>query len=473
MAKRAEIEGKAQAKAYMEAKVKAEADEDERLRAEQAKRAREIADVLRTKVESDAEAPDEGGTPAKRRVPKRRGNLVRNLAFALVGGLVVAVAAVHVVPMRGLATKVEKAMSAWLNDDVSISATTFRLLPSPHLNVQNLTVGKALEAKAATGKVFVDLGSLLGDTVSINAVELENVTIGAEAVKRILPVWARAEGKGAGGGIPSIRLVAVKMDVKPELDPFNATLLFSPDGAFKQANLNSAGGWVVGFKPLEKGLEVDFTARNWKLPVGAPIPISDVRMKGTLTGSELIVPEFEGSAMEGKVNGTLKVSWAQGVRMESDLSVERMSAAALIRAFTKDIAVIGRFDGNFAFAAEAPTVEAIFTNPRVQGKFKLGEGSISNVDLVAVMQSDSAGTRAGVTKFNEVTGEFSSVNRGASFRQVNLQGGVLRGNGQVDVGNNSSLSGRVNLEIRSQVAQDRGAFAVSGTVSRPIVRRGG
>ena len=107
----------------------------------------------------------------------------------------------------------------------------------------------------------------------------------------------------------------------------------------------------------------------------------------------------------------------------------------------------------------------------MQGKFKLGEGSISNVDLVAVMQSDS--TRAGVTKFNEVTGEFSSVNRGASFRQVNLQGGVLRGNGQVDVGNNSSLSGRVNLEIRSQVAQDRGAFAVSGTVSRPIVRRGG
>ena len=43
----------------------------------------------------------------------------------------------------------------------------------------------------------------------------------------------------------------------------------------------------------------------------------------------------------------------------------------------------------------------------------------------------------------------------------------------MDVGNNSTLSGRVSLEIRSQVAQDRGAFAVSGTVSRPIVRRGG
>jgi hypothetical protein len=31
----------------------------------------------------------------------------------------------------------------------------------------------------------------------------------------------------------------------------------------------------------------------------------------------------------------------------------------------------------------------------------------------------------------------------------------------------------VALEIRSQVAQDRGAFNVSGTVGRPIIRRGG
>jgi len=473
MAKRAEIEGKAQAKAYMEAKVKAEADEDERLRQESSKRAKEIADVLRTKVEPDAVAPEGGGPPVKRKAYKRKGNLVRNVAFALIGSLVVAVVGVHVVPMRGLAVKVEKALSAWLNDDVSIAATTFRLIPSPHLNVQNLGVGKALEAKAATGRIYVDLGSLLGDKVSISSVELEGVTITSEAVARILPVWGKLDGKSAAGGIATIRLSSVKMDVKPAIEPFNALLSFNRDGTFKQANLNSGSAWSVAFKPAEKGMDIDFNARNWTLPIGAPIPINDVRLKGTLVGSEIVVPEFEASAMEGKVNGTLKVSWAQGVRLESDLSVEKMSAGALIKSFTKDIAVTGRFDGNFAFATDGPSVEGLFTNPRVQGKFRLGEGSISNVDLVAVMQSDSAGSRAGVTKFNEVTGEFASVNKGASYRQVNLQGGVLRGNGQVDVGNNSALSGRVNLEIRSQVAQDRGAFAVSGTVSRPIVRRGG
>jgi hypothetical protein len=56
---------------------------------------------------------------------------------------------------------------------------------------------------------------------------------------------------------------------------------------------------------------------------------------------------------------------------------------------------------------------------------------------------------------------------------VNLQGGVLRGNGSFEIGQSSALSGRAVLEIRSQVAQDRGSFNLSGTVSRPIIRRGG
>jgi uncharacterized protein involved in outer membrane biogenesis len=250
-------------------------------------------------------------------------------------------------------------------------------------------------------------------------------------------------------------------------------MVFDRNGALKQATLNAGTTWTLGIRPAEGGLDLDFSARNWTLPIGAPIPVGDVRMKGKLAGTEIVVPEFEGSAMEGQVNGTLRISWAQGVRLESDLSLAKVNAKELVAAFTKDISVTGKLEGNFSIQTEGPTVEALFANPRAQGKFRVGEGSVSNVDLVAVMQSDSAGTRAGVTKFAELTGEFASQNRGASYKQVNLQGGVLRGNGTLDIGNNSSLTGRLALEIRSQVAQDRGAFAVSGTVSRPIVKRGG
>jgi uncharacterized protein involved in outer membrane biogenesis len=220
-------------------------------------------------------------------------------------------------------------------------------------------------------------------------------------------------------------------------------------------------------------MEIDFSARNWALPLGAAIPVSDISMKGTLIGSEIVVPEFEARALDGKVNGTLRVSWAQGIRLESELALAKVSARDLVAAFTKDIAFTGRMDGNLTVVAEGPSVERLFAATRAQGKFRIGEGSISNVDLVAVMQSDAAGQRAGVTKFAELTGELTATNDRTSLRQVSLQGGVLRGNGAVEITGHSNLSGRLSLEIRSQVAQDRGSFVVSGTIARPVIRRGG
>ncbi len=470
MEKRAEVEGKAQAKAYMQAKEKAERDEDQRLREQQAKKAREIADILRTKVEPDEVAPTHA--PAARRHRRKR-SILKPVLASIIGVLVLAVIALHVVPLRPYAQKIERSMSAWLHDDVSISSLTFRLYPVPHLNVTGFAVGKVLDAKATEGRIYLDIATLFGDHPKITTLELDNVTISPEAVRRI-PTWGRAEGKGAAGGISQVVLRGVKLDVQPALDPFDATLVFTPAGALRQANLRgSQGQWSLLMRPNDKGYDFDFNVNNWTLPLGAAVQVSTARLQGTLEGSQIVVPDFEAHVLEGTVNGTLQVSWQSGVHMESELSVTRINAKELITAFTPDISVTGKLDGNFTVAADGPTLPQLFEAPRVQGKFKLAEGSVSNADLVAVMQSDAAGQRAGVTKFAELTGEYAAAEKRASFRQLALQGGVLRGSGGVDIASNSALAGHLALEIRSQVAQDRGAFTVTGTVARPNIHRGG
>ncbi len=470
MEKRAEIEGKAQAKAYMSAKAKAELDEDERIRGEQARKAREIADILRTRVEPDNAAPE--SAPAKRRSRGRRKGVVKTVFFALLFSVILAVGLLHVIPMRTIAVKIEQSLGAWLHDDVSIASLTFRLFPTPHLRAENIAVGRLLDAKAASGRIYLDIPTLFSERVSINSVELDNVTISSDAVKRI-PSWGDPKGKSQVGAISTIKLRGVKLDVKPAIESFDATLTFARDGTLGHARL-SGGAWNLVMKPMDKGgVDLDFSARNWTLPVGVAIPVSDVALKGTLSGSEIVVPEFEASAMEGKVQGTLRVSWASGIKLESDLALSKVDAKELVGAFTKDISITGKLDGNFSLASEGPSVEALFQSPRAQGKFRIADGSVSNVDLVAVMQSDAAGQRAGVTKFIELTGEYAGAEHRASYRQIALQSGVLRGNGAVEVNNASALSGRVALEIRSQVAQDHGAFTITGTVGRPIIKRGG
>ena len=479
MAKRAEIEGKAQAKAYMEAKARAEVEEDERMRQEQARRAKEIADVLRTKVSSTVERDDEAPVRQKaaaRRRPRKRGGLLKTVVYGTFGVVALVLVALHVVPLRPYAAKIERAMSGWLHDDVSIASLTFRLLPSPHLRVEGLAVGKLLDAKATQGRIYMDIFTLFGEHPAITEIDLDGVSVSSEAVRRI-PAWGKPEGKAAAGGIALIRLRGVKMEVQPAIESFDADLTFARDGRLNEARLSGPGGrWHLDMKPGNDGTALSFNARDWQLPMGAPLQVSDVSMKGTLAGNEILVPEFEASALEGHVNGTLRVNWtAPGgpYHLDSELALAKVNAANLISTFTKDIAITGRLDGNFNVATDGPTLDKLFAAPRVQGKFHLTEGSISNVDLVAVMQSDSAGTRAGVTKFAELSGEYGAAEQRSAFRQVSLQGGVLRGNGAFDIGSSSNISGHVQLEIRSQVAQDRGAFNVSGTISRPIIRRGG
>lgn len=467
MTRRAELEGKAQAKAYMQAKQQAELDEEARIRAEQERKAREIAEVLRTKVEADVE---EAAAPAKRR-PRKKVPWVRNILVSLGVILVVGVGALHVVPLRGYANKLEKGIGGWLHESVSISNLKFSLVPTPHLNIEGFAVGKALDATATTGRIYLDIPALLSDRIVVNSLELDNVAITGDAPRRILS-WGKKEGKAEAAVIESVRLRGVKLDVKPAVSPFEATLTFGRDGSFKSVNL-VGDRWSGSVRPREASYEVNFSARAWELPIGAPLPVSDVSAKGVLTANDITFSEFEADAMEGKVNGTLQLGWAQNFRLASDLALSRARAEALVGAFTRDIAITGRVEGNFTVAAESPTLATLLDAPRVQGKFRIADGSISNADLVAAMQSPDAAGRAGVTKFAELSGEMGAGDGRVSYRSLNLQGGVLRGGGGIDIAANGNLSGRLSVEIRSNVAQDRGAFSVSGTVAKPILRRGG
>jgi hypothetical protein len=329
MTKRAELEGKAQARAYMEAKAQAELEEDAKMRADQERKAREIADILRTKVEADEEAPD--AQPAKR-VFRRRRSIAKPLAVAFVAALILGVVLLHVVPLHGYATKIERTMSGWLQDDVSITTLKFQGYPTPHLKFENLAVGKQL-AKSVSGRIYMDLATLFGERPTVHAIELDNVSLTQEAVRRIL-TWGKVEGKT--GEIDAIRMRGVKLDIRPAIEPFEADLTFSKKGALSVARLlGPSGGWTLVMKPTEAGMDLDFSARNFTLPIGAPLQVGSVQMKGTLAGNQIVVPEFEAFAMEGKVSGSLRATWGTNVRLESELTLAKLHADQLIGAFTR------------------------------------------------------------------------------------------------------------------------------------------
>ena len=463
-----------------EEKARAEEEAEQRQRDAQVARLKELAD------QQELAAANESGPSPLKRTRKKGGGTLRWVVLGVIAMLVVAVVLVQVVPLGGVNMRLEKSLSAWLHDDVSSAGFRVALFPRPHVKFENFSLGKALDAKAASGKLYMDLATLFGDSFVIDTLELTEVNIAADALPRALK-WGEAEGRGKGIEIGRIVLRSVKINVNGVvLEDFDAELKIDKAGKVVQASAKSKDGkWNIDVAPNKPAAgeatagiavndpwAVDFSARGMNLPLGTPVPISNFSAKGTMFDGGMVFPLIEVKFFEGTGSGNLKVSWKQGVSFNGELGIEKVKVDQLTQVFTRDVSLSGRLEGKFAASGEAATVGALLDKPNIQGNFEVKEGTVGNVDLVQVMRSP--GSVGGQTKFSELSGQLRVSDGVVRYEKLKLVGGVLLANGSVNVVQGTSvLSGGVNSEIRSSVAQDRASFSVGGKVSRPALRRGG
>lgn len=463
--------------------------------AEQQSRIAQIARLreLREKNEqlANERAAAEAGRP-KRKVAKQKRNWLSWIAVSVIGLLVIGLGLLQVVPLGAMNTRLEKSLSAWMHDDVSSGNLRVALFPRPHIKLEQIAVGKLLDAKAASGKLYLDFSSLFGDKFAVDTMELTDVTISADALQRAVK-WAQPSDRGTGIAIENITLKNIKLNVPGiNIEGFDSDLKLDSNGAIVAANARSRDGkWTLGMRPDDapaavgtttptvtppaaSGWAIDFSARNMPLPFGAPIPITDVKAKGTWAGQEVNFPQIEFLLLEGSGSGNLRAEWKQGVSFQSNFNVQKLKVNQLAEVFTRDIALTGRMGGEFTASGTASTMSELLAKPRVEGKYIVTDGAISNVDLVQAMRSPDSGGRGGQTKFSELTGQLRTVDAVTRFEKVRLSGGVLIANANVGVASaTGNLSGTINSEIRSNVAQDRAVFGLSGNVARPVLKRGG
>ncbi len=464
-----------------EKKSRRDEDAEAASRAAQVTRLRELQEQAeRTQLEQ----ADAGDMP-KRRGPQKERHLLRWASVGLVGIVVLAVLLIQVVPLQAVNARLEKSLAGWVHDDVSSSNLRISLFPRPHLKLDQLALGKLLDAKASSGKIYMDLMALFGDHFIIDTIELNGVTVSAEALARA-PQWSTAAGPASKIEIGRVLLKDVKLEVTGvALDAFDVDLKFDKAGAITKAALRGSGGkWTLDLAPdktaaadgtVPAGLwAVDFAAQGMKLPVGPEIPITDLKGKGTLNGAEINFPQLEIKLLEGSGTGSLRADWRQGINFSAGMTLQKIKLDQLAAVFTRNIGMSGRMDGEFSVSASAPALGSVLDRPKIQGNFVLKDGAISNIDLVQAMRSPDSGGRGGQSKFTELTGQLNATDGVIRYEKLKFSGGVLLANGNVVVGyDKGALSGNIVSEIRSKVAQDRAAFGLSGSVSRPVLKRGG
>ncbi|MDX2217632.1 MAG: hypothetical protein SF172_01235 [Burkholderiales bacterium] len=467
---RIDAERKAREKAEKKARAREEEEEEERQR--QVEHLKLLQAQADERARKEQEALESGGASRHQRVklkgPTPWGTYIGIALVVLIGGFI---GIIHVIPLGSVQSKIQRGLAGWLHDDVSISGVNFALFPSPRLKLGAVTVGKARDATAGSGVIQIPIGALFDQNVRIETLELQAVTISEDAAARI-GLWGKNEDRPANVSIDRVVLRNVKVESQQlVLNEFNANFRFER-GALKSASLQAIDNkWGLDIKPEADGWTVEATVRGMPLPIGAPIPIDDVKAKGTIQGTQLIFPEIAGTAYFGSFTGSLKADWASGINVNAEISTKDVSLAPLFETFTKDVAISGRMEGAFSITASSPTLGGLLKAPNIVGNYTVKEGSVSNVDLVQAMRTEGGG-RGGATKFAELAGGLAVSGGEVRYNKLRLQGGVILANGEVVVGASDQLGGRIGVELRSSVAQDRGSFGISGTVQKPTLKRG-
>ena len=334
--------------------------------------------------------------------------------------------------------------------------------PLPQLRAEQVVIGTQPEVRIAAVKATPELGSLVSERKVFKTVELQGLNLSREHLAGVL--W----GKGADSAMRIDRVVAkgMKLDVPGlALPPLDAQLAFKA-GTVESATIEAPDGALLIRLDI-KGARTDarIEAKRLTLPFGGIVQFEDFSGRGTLTPSELVLTEFEASALGGSIGGNARVRWQPSWTLDGEIAARGMDAGKV----AGPLIAGGRLAGRAAYTMKASTPDKLEPSARLDGSFTVQKGSLGTVDLTRILQGASA--TGGTTLFSEMSGSVVLETGRIHARQVRLVAGLLNATGAADMDAQKNLSGRFLVELRAQASQARSGLVLSGSVSAPDFRR--
>ncbi|MDP2323990.1 MAG: AsmA-like C-terminal region-containing protein, partial [Gammaproteobacteria bacterium] len=341
------------------------------------------------------------------------------------------------------------------------------------MNLENVRIGLTQDVKAGSVMLSMGLGSVFGKNKFIEEIEADSVTVAEEVLSR-LPKWQEAAAADPRLQIARLRLNDLKLESRAlQLPALNVDLLLIADGAIGRASVSTADGKLrVELTP--RGSEVDIAVaadQGWVPAIGPAIQFTDLTAKAVASGTEIRVDEFNALFYGGAAKGSARIQWGGPWTLEGDVGIERAGLQELMSVFTKDAKSSGQLEATLRYAMSSPTLATLFNTPRVDGSFTARKGDLDGVDLVRALQVGGRdNVQGGATRFEEISGTVSVANNRYQYRNLRLSAGLLSATGGAEIAPDKDVSGRVAVELRSQAAQMRGNFNVTGNLKAIVLR---
>jgi len=471
-----EEERQARIREQEESKVKREQERlrQEAMKVENERRARE-EDLLRRRKEQEERDRKRAEVDSLKKhkgvkTPLDRLKPVAIGVVVLIGALV---GIVQLVPMNSYVPSIEKLASAHIKEPVSIGSMHLSILDGFKIILQNVKIGTTQDVRIEKVSLSAEVASLFADVKVIHGIEGDSATMAGEVLPR-LHKWLEASVADRNLRIDRLVVKSIKLDLRnAKLTPFNADIKLSQEGAIEKAVLSSTDAKLnIELVPHDNQIDIALAAaKGWVPPIGPQIEFTDLTLKAIATRDQIRVEKFDALLYGGAATGSAVIAWGGQWAIEGEVATERIGLQDLMAVFTHDAKSTGHLQSKLRYSMSSQTLATLFDSPKVDGSFEIKKGDVDGVDLVRALQSGGRGvTQGGATRFEEISGTLALQGGRYQYRNVRLASGLLSSSGAFDVFPTKDVSGRIQIELRSQAAQIKGNFIVDGDLKAIVLR---
>ena len=387
-----------------------------------------------------------------------RGALRRTLLTAVVL-LAAAIAVPFLVPLAHFIPGLERIAAATLEQPVAIEDLHLHLVPVPKLVASGIRVGRRADVTVGELEIVPELASLLSGPPTVALIRATRVEL-KESVLRA----GRRQRHGQHGEPLNVRRVVLH-DVllhhpNLKIPRFDADVELSDGLRLARALLESRDGSMrLRVRP---GGHFSFTAKNWTLPVGAPLQFEMVELQGRVQGDEIDLPSVEGQIYGGKIAGSLRGTWGKQWAMSGNASLAGVDLVPVQQALGKPAKLSGKLKAQAEFATQpGGTV--------LQGPFEVLGGAYQGVDLAKAGDITGQAMAEDATPFEELTGKVEIRDGQVRLNDLCVRSPKMVAGGTVEISPQQALSGKLDVSVAKTGGVVGVPVSLGGTTSQPSV----
>ncbi len=388
----------------------------------------------------------------------------------LAGLMVLCVLALFILPfllpMEDQKTSLERLLGSELKQPVHIGRLSGRILPTPRLVLDEVSIGDAKQIQVANAQANFSMLDLFGAIKKVNSLDLRGVVVKGGGLQQAAS-WIEEIAGSKTYPIAKITLSQGKLDAEGmPLSDVDGEIDFSSLGKFSRAHLNALSRKLavnISADPSQK-LSVSTTLHDSALPFLPDWSFDDLKANGELSHDELRITDLDGRIKGGAMTGNVRVNWRSGWRVQGDLVAKVVPLENINKLLT------GEMDGTARFQSQADSLSSLADNALFNGVFDVKKGMIGGVDIVESTRLMSReNLPGGRTHFDELSGELFYSKGGYRFSKISIRDSVFQANGSMTV-EDQAITGRILSSLKVRSGMPSVMLQVSGTVDSPSLR---